>query len=204
MSSTEIGLSSNKNFISTNKNGILTTQDLLMHSVSHFFNIKKNIEIMIPIIEGKSQISLRVIDWFVTNYSKKYNTYYNLKLKDGLSKPFFVYLDYKQQLKAFSKKKFDPFCRRERIDFYDHDNNPIKTTVGQLNFFKWAIQKGIIQFIEKNLKEIENYMNNSIRQAYKKTDETDGEKQRRKRQELSISATKTVCKHQVKIIVDFN
>jgi len=194
------------NTIGSGKNGVLTTQDLLMHSVTQFFRVKKHMDVMLPIVEGKSPISLRVIDWFVTNYSKKNNTYYNLKSKDGNIKPFFVYMDYKQQLKGYSKKKFDPFCRRERINFYDHQNNPIETTVGQLNFFKWAIQKGIIKYIEKNLTEIESDMNNSIRHVYKKKpeDESAGEKARRKRQELSVSATKSVCKHQVKIVVDFS
>jgi hypothetical protein len=200
------------------KDGMITTQDLLMHSVTQFFKVKKNIEVMLPIIQGKSVISLRVIDWFVTNFSKKNNIYYNLKGKDGNIRPFFVYLDYKQQLKGFSKKKFDPFCRRERIEFIDHAGNKIETTVGQLNFFKWAIQKGIIKYIEKNLVEIEGDMNESIRQVYKKkappttvdgavvveTPPIEEAKIRRKRQELSVSATKSVCKHQVKIIVDFN
>jgi len=201
---------SNNNNVNLNeKEGIITTtQDLLMHSVTQFFKVKKNIEVMLPIIQGKSVISLRVIDWFVTNYSKKNNIYYNLKGKDGNIRPFFVYLDYKQQLKGFSKKKFDPFCRRERIEFIDHTNNKIETTVGQLNFFKWAIQKGIIKYIEKNLVEIENDMNESIRQIYKKTDpvipSSEDKTGRRKRQELSISATKSVCKHEVKIIIDFN
>ena len=83
---------------------ILTTQDLLMHSVSQFFRVRKNLEVMLPIIQGKSIISLRVIDWFVTNYSKKNNIFYNLKGKDGSISPFFVFLDYKQQLKGYSKK----------------------------------------------------------------------------------------------------
>lgn len=195
------------------KSEIMTTQDLLMHSVAQFFKMRKNLDVMLPIIQGKSPISLRVIDWFVTNYSKKKNVYYQLKAKDGSIRPFFVFLDYKQQLKGYSKKKFDPFCRRERIEFLDHENNPIETTVGQLNFFKWAIQKGIVKYIEKNLKEIETDMNNSIRQIYKKKDgalpEVVGntaiiDKNRRKRQELSVSATKSVCKHQVKIVVDFD
>jgi len=193
----------NDGFVSDlGKSQIMTTQDLLMHSVTQFFKIKKNIELMLPIINGKSVISLRVIDWFVTNYSKKNNIYYNLKCKEGNIKPFFVYLDYKQQLKGYSKKKFDPFCRRERINFFDHNNNKIETTVGQLNFFKWAIQKGILKYIEINLEDVEKDMNNSIKQVYKK--DPSNEKTRRKRQELSVSATKSVCKHQVKIIVDFN
>lgn len=200
----------NKLDTNIDKGVIITTQDLLMHSVTHFFKVKKNIEVMLPIIQGKSLISLRVIDWFVTNYSKKNNIYYNLKGKDNNIRPFFVYLDYKQQLKGFSKKKFDPFCRRERIEFIDHANNKIETTVGQLNFFKWAIQKGIIKYIEKNLADIEADMNESIRLVYKSDPSTTSttkpaeDKVRRKRQELSISATKSVCKHEVKIIIDFN
>jgi hypothetical protein len=205
---------SNHDDINSIKSDIMSTQDLLMHSVSQFFKIRKNLDMMLPIIQGKSPISLRVIDWFVTNYSKKKNIYYQLKAKDGSIRPFFVFLDYKQQLKGYSKKKFDPFCRRERIEFLDHENKPIETTVGQLNFFKWAIQKGIIKYIEKKLKEIENDMNDSIRQVYKKpVDEISAssetisnalDKNRRKRQELSVSATKSVCKHQVKIVVDFD
>jgi hypothetical protein len=205
---------SNHDDINSIKSDIMSTQDLLMHSVSQFFKIRKNLDMMLPIIQGKSPISLRVIDWFVTNYSKKKNIYYQLKAKDGSIRPFFVFLDYKQQLKGYSKKKFDPFCRRERIEFLDHENKPIETTVGQLNFFKWAIQKGIIKYIEKKLKEIENDMNDSIRQVYKKPIEELAassdtisnalDKNRRKRQELSVSATKSVCKHQVKIVVDFD
>ena len=56
-----------------------------------------------------------------TSYTKKNNTTYDLfyeKNKEILSKQFIVYLNYKSQLKAYSKKQFDPFCRRQRINFY--------------------------------------------------------------------------------------
>lgn len=175
-----------------------------MHSLAQFFRIKKHMDVLLPIVKGKSPISLRIIDWFVTNYAKKHATHYNLKNKAGKPNPFFVYMDYKQQLKGYSKKKFDPFCRRERINFYDHENQPIATTVGQLNFFKWAIQKGVIKYIEKNLKEIEADMNESIKLLYQKKNGAETETDKSKRQELSISATKSVCKHQVKIVVDFS
>ncbi len=33
---------------------------------------------ILPILTGKSKISLRLIDWFVTNYAKIYNTHYSL------------------------------------------------------------------------------------------------------------------------------
>ena len=157
---------------------------------------------MIDIIEGRSAISLRLLDWFVTNFAKKNNTSYDIIDKDNSLKKFIVYIDYKSQLKAYSKKQFDPFCRRERISFYDHDNNEIETTVGQLNFFRWAIENNIVDYVEKNLSIIENDMNNSIKYIYKKSKE-DAEKIRRKRHELSVSATKTVNKHDVKIVVKF-
>ena len=48
-------------------------------------------------------------------------------------KQFNTYHAYKSQLKSFSKKKFDPFCRRNRIMF-DCNGVEIETTVGQLNF----------------------------------------------------------------------
>ena len=140
------------------------------------------------------------MDWFVTNYSKKNNISYEIELNNK-KKNFIVYLDYKSQLKAYSKKQFDPFCRRERISFFDHSNTELVTTVGQLNFFRWAIETNIINYIIENFSLIENDMNNSLRNLYKKTE---GDSNRRKRTELSISATKTVNKHDVSIIVQFD
>lgn len=182
-------------------------EDLLMLSLTQFFKNKNHFNKMLRIVDGKSNISLRILDWFVTNYSKKNNTSYDIIEKGEKLKKFIVYLDYKSQLKAYSKKQFDPFCRRERISFYDHDNNEIVTTVGQLNFFRWAIENDILTYVEKNLKAIESDMNNSIRNIYKKSKTDNGKdlpKERKKRHELSISATKTVNKHDVKIIVQFD
>ena len=113
-----------------------------------------------------------------------------------------VFLSYKEQLRAYSKKQFDPFCRRERIIFKDINNQSINTTVGQLNFFRWAIQNKILNYVEENLSEIENDMNSSIKHLYRRKNK-DKEKIRRKRKELSVSATKTVSKHDVTILVKF-
>ena len=180
---------------------ISSKKDLLMQSLINFFINRDNLDQVIPIITGKSKISLRILDWFVTNYSKKNNVHYQTILNNK-TKNFIVYLDYKAQLKAYSKKQFDPFCRRERISFIDHDTNELITTVGQLNFFRWAIENDILNYITLNYDIIENDMNNSLRNLYKKKDGED--KNRRKRTELSISATKTVNKHNVSIIIQFD
>ena len=180
---------------------ISSKKDLLMQSLINFFINRCNLDKVIPIITGKSKISLRILDWFVTNYSKKNNIHYQIILNNK-TKNFIVYLDYKAQLKAYSKKQFDPFCRRERISFIDHDTNELITTVGQLNFFRWAIENDILNYIILNYDIIENDMNNSLRNLYKKKEGED--KNRRKRTELSISATKTVNKHNVSIIIQFD
>jgi hypothetical protein len=180
---------------------ISSKKDLLMQSLISFFTNRTNLDQVVPIISGHSHISLRILDWFVTNYSKKNNIHYQITVNNKI-KNFIVYLDYKAQLKAYSKKQFDPFCRRERISFIDHDMNELITTVGQLNFFRWAIENNILEYIIENYDTIESDMNNSLRNLYKKKD---GEKNsRRKRTELSISATKTVNKHNVSIVVQFD
>lgn len=198
-------------------------QDVLMVSLSHFFSNKWRIQQMLKITEGRSPISLRDLDWFATNYSKKLNTNYNIYLIDNDKeimvldedplpigakhlRKFFVHLDYKSQLKAYSKKQFDPFCRRRRIAFVDAESNQIETTVGQLNFFRWCIENHIIEYVERNLKTIADDMKRCIKSVYKKTvGESDSDTgERRKRQELSISATKTISKHNVNITVRFD
>jgi hypothetical protein len=181
---------------------ISSKKDILMTSLISFFSNRTNLDRVIPIITGKSTISLRILDWFVTNYSKKNNVNYQITHKETKkTSNFIVYLDYKSQLKAYSKHNFDPFCRRERISFIDHDSKELITTVGQLNFFRWAIENDILEYIVDNYKIIENDMNDSLKNLYKKDS---NDKSRRKRTELSVSATKTVNKHNVSILVQFD
>ena len=183
----------NKTFSNLNSRHVV-----LMNKIKKFYSNKNNLEILMSIIEGESSLSLRVIDYFVTNYARekeiiyeniqeyeadcsgtenetietsneKHNLINENKRVIELNKKhtpekFMVYYSYKSQLKAYSKKQFDPFCRRERIlffiDKYDGVNNePVRTTVGQLNFFRWAIKNNILNYIYKNYENIENEMN---------------------------------------------
>jgi hypothetical protein len=143
-------------------------QALLMIPLTKYFCQKNNIEKLQEILEGRSDVSLRLIDWFVTNYSKKNNVMYNLKDFNADNQPanfndlFNVFNNYKSQLKSFNKKNFDPFCRRVRIHFYYTKDKFISTTVGQLNFFKWLLENHIIDYIKMHLKDIEADMISTI------------------------------------------
>jgi hypothetical protein len=143
---------------------------------------------------------LRIVDWFSTNYAKKYFTVYNLK--NG--RRFKVYEDYKLKLRAYSKKRFDPFCRWERITIPYNEDKHIQTTIGQLNFFKWALENDVIDYIMANYSSIESDMNNRNSSSRKKEDSsTQKTKTRKKREELSVSATKTIKKEDIEIVVSF-
>ena len=190
-------------------NSTYTTQnDLLLRNLLVFYDTKKNdnLDNMLRIITGESKISLRIVDWFATNYAKKFYTLYEInQTADNMLRRFKVYDDYKLKLKAYSKRRFDPFCRWDRISIPYKDDKCIETTIGQLNFFKWALENQVVEFIESNYDTIEKDMNN--RNSTSKRKELlligDNAKTRKKREELSISATKSIKKEKVEIVVKF-
>lgn len=180
-------------------NTYTTQNSLLIDNLLKFYNENNNMDKMLSIINGQSNISLRIVDWFTTNYAKKYYTVYNL---DNNTR-FKVYMDYKLKLKAYSKKRFDPFCRWERINVPYKNGNFIQTTIGQLNFFKWALENNVIKYIEEHQKLIENDMNNRNSISKKKEKVIVNQQTRKKREELSLSATKSIKKENVEIVVTF-
>ena len=128
---------------------------LLLQSLERFYDDPKNGSKLLDIINHRiNGISLRTIEWFVTNYAKKNNVSYK---KEISGRVFTVHIEYKSTLEGYSKKLFDPFCRTERIDFVVNGET-IKTTIGQLNFVRWCIQNNII---EHTLKEVETKKTNA-------------------------------------------
>jgi hypothetical protein len=177
-----------------------TQNELLLNNLMDFYKDEKNLTRMLKIITGDSKISLRIVDWFATNYAKKN---YTLFITED-DKRFKVYYDYKLKLKAYSKKRFDPFCRWDRISIPYKNGTCIETTIGQLNFFKWAIENQVINYIEENYDTIEKDMNNRNSTSKRKESGLDNTKTRKKREELSISATKSIKKEEVEIVVQFH
>jgi len=204
-----------------------TQNDLLLVNLMKFyrttyvndpdtFNPNNNLDKMLRIVTGDSKISLRIVDWFATNYAKKHYTGYTIEggnedtdsiTEENVSKyyrRFKVYDDYKLKLKAYSKKRFDPFCRWDRISIPYKNDTCIETTIGQLNFFKWALENKVIDYIEENYEIIEKDMNNRNSTSKRKDQIVDNSKTRKKREELSVSATKSIKKEKVEIVVQFH
>lgn len=158
-----------------NKKNIVQDKDLnereivMLNSARKFFKNKANLDVMIPIIQCEpGEISLRLLDWFVTNYCKENKIIYNTRSSNGKIEPFDAFQEYSIELNTYSKFYFDPFCRDRKIIFTvlarDKDSEKqtkvsFETAVCQLNFFVWAIGNNVIGYVKKHIEEIIRHMN---------------------------------------------
>lgn len=205
----------------TVKNRVQCKQDQVVSWLHDFYSSPGNLEKLLPILQGTSPVSLRLVDYFVTNYAKKMNTSFPQS-----GRHFLIYFNYKRELNAYSKRLFDPFCRRERIMFQVRGMEPFVTTVGQLNFFRWFIEKNILEYILENREVIEKDMNATLKIHYSRSNTTRStaadsttisdpsnatmttlsteSKGRKKRCELTQSAMKKVNVHECDVVVSFS
>lgn len=179
-----------------------TCQELLLTSLTDFYNDNPVYKTTLKeIIDGKHRLSLRLIDWFVTHYSKSLNVFYWVcKNSDEVFESYpshisdtkdcrrvNLYLDYRAQLKSYAKINFDSFRRHDRITFILdlQTNDFIETTVGQLNFFRWIFNNNVIEYVMNNYDTIyQNMIDNNTFAKSKKTKRTHNNVQ---------DITKTIC-----------
>lgn len=146
-------------------NGIVqhSPHDVIMRAVSTYFAKHPQHAwtmacIVVPRRHGlpnEQSISLRVLDWYVTNYAREHDPR--------------THQSYRTQLTRYSKYMFDPFSRRMRVrvgvpahlqqqqkSTDDGTAAPkqqvvvMTTTPAQLNFFRWAFQSGVMDFVSRN------------------------------------------------------
>lgn len=198
----------------TRKRKIHCKQELIVMSLQTFYAARKDLPEIMELLQGTSIISLRLIDWFVTNYAKRHNIGYILG-----SQEFMVYMSYKSQLKAYSKKLFDPFCRRERIMFSLPGTEQFVTTVGKLNFFRWAIEKNVIEYLKANRVTVEAEMNAHMKQLSRSRstrnttnsstetvsqDKKEEKVPKRVRTAFQTTPPQTLCRRDIEINVGFD
>lgn len=111
-------------------------------SLCRFYRDPYNADVLEKVVTGKSPltdkcpVSLRLVEWYV-NYDKATGK------------------EYHAQLKAYTRRLFDPFRRQSRVVV---EGRGFDTTVGQMNFFKWLIEEGHWERILENHVELNAIM----------------------------------------------
>lgn len=176
-------------------------KDIKNNIINFYKKDYNNLVKLLEITVYKNNIPLRLIEWFVTNYTKKNKISY--KFYDKINESYTqvdVYNSYKIQLQGYGKELFDPFCRGSRIvlSYIDIDTQQEKeftTAYKQLNFFKWVIENKIIDYIKKHYEEIytdmninnrnRNYTRNKSLYSVESSDTMSGNSIKKKKSELS-------------------
>ena len=130
------------------------SDEVLLESVLEWYNEDETrVEAFMAIVKRKNGMSLRVIDWLVTNYSKTKSVVLET---DGV--PQDLNRDYQKNLSAYNKRNMDPFARKNKISIMVDGKESRNSTVGQLNFFRWFIKNGISSFLQGNKGLVEGHM----------------------------------------------
>ena len=161
--------------ISYSSNSLLSGADkVLLESILEYYNDNiENIKKLLSIVKRKNGMSLRVIDYLCTNYSKEHSIV--IETKDGHI-PRDLNGDYQKNLNAYNKKYLDPFSRRNKIvinvSYDNHETHEKRnTSIGQLNFFRWFFKNNIDQYLSKEKKTVEAHMKkmeNEIKKSKKR------------------------------------
>lgn len=120
----------------------------LENSLQQFFQEESHLQQFLCIVERKNNLTLRKLERFITKDARQHN--FMFKRKDG--KIFRLYSEYRRQQNAFTKRLFDPFCRYDRVVLHGPNVQPkfkdgYESTLGQLNFFRWAIHNEVLPYI---------------------------------------------------------
>jgi hypothetical protein len=172
----------------------------LLNTLLDFYKEPENLDILKKIVNREfivnqnKKLSIRMVNWFVTNYSKQYFTVYDVPntKKEEPARRFIVWTNYKSTEDSYSKEMFDPYCRKDRIVIPYNKESSIETTVAQLHFFKWAILNKVLDYIVQHFDDIEIDMASRLN-TLKKRPLHEG-KTRKKREELSVNACRSIRK----------
>lgn len=132
----------------------------ILASLKDFYSSDTVNTLLLPVIEQSTSVSLRALDWLVTNYSKKHN----VTCKSKSNHMFNIHQGYKAALHINKRRNFDPFRRRTRLRVH-YDGGFVESTIGQLNFMQWAEEHGVMKYLIENLDSIDKEMNDTTKQS---------------------------------------
>jgi hypothetical protein len=129
----------------------LSADNLIIEKAIKFFNENHLWKELANIIEGKNKLlPLSKIELFVMKYSNEKKIIYKT-LRNGKQYNFNVNEEYQKEVAHYSKRLMEPFKRdHSRLIRFIHDDLILTTTVGQLNYMRWAFENGVIYYILKH------------------------------------------------------
>ena len=137
-----------------NPQNISLSDSVLLESILDWYNEDEtNVTKFLEVVKRKNGMSLRVIDWLVTNFSKTHSVAIN---SEGV--PRDLNRDYQKNLSAYNKKNMDPFARRNKIKIVVFGKEERSSTVGQLNFFRWYYKNRINVYLNEHREVVESHM----------------------------------------------
>ena len=155
-----------------------------LKELAPYFSEALQRDVLVPVATQTFDVSLRVLDYTCTNYAKKTRV-----LTTG-SPPVHVFSLYKDWLRHYRRKTFDPFRRRERIYFRSPcDGTVLDTTVAQLNFLRWALTYDILAYVRRHAAVIERDMLATLGESKRRRQAMEAQGLKRRRAELSRAPT---------------
>lgn len=108
----------------------------------------------------EAAISLRLLDWLCANYSYTRRVVYTIN-----GQPFHLHRRYKAALSSWTKARFDVFARTSKVLYVRRGcGGRVLTSAAQLNFVRWTIQNGVLDYAQSHAGAIEEDMLQTARQ----------------------------------------
>lgn len=129
--------------------------DILARSLTQFYADEQNWDALEPYLRGKGDVSYRLLDFLVFHLSKTQRLQYthNNRLTT-------INAESQMLLQAMQRRHFDPFKRvaKNRVLSVGPPGRQLDSTLPQLMFFRWALQKGVLEYAVSKQDEIREQM----------------------------------------------
>jgi len=179
-------------------------QDILQRNLLKFYANDVQMKKLCFLLSKNSDVSLREWDFLCTHYTKTHNVLYYIENSIGKRELINLNMNYRSQLKAYSKANFDPFKRHNRITVPCKyaDTKTIETTCGQLCFFKFVIEKDMYEWLKKS-KNLENLRHDMNQYSKKRRTSTQVARSVSNNSVSTPKGNKSISRHDVNITVFF-
>ena len=180
--------------------GTLSRREMtLLHHLETEYTPRLAEEVLKPLLTQESPVSLRSLDWMVTNFSKQHNIVCSSSVPGHMTN---VHHAYRATLGFWKRKLFDPFRRRSRIHV-KIGSDTFETTLGQANFALWCYRTGILAYVLGHIDLIEADMNSVSQKQKRERRDAANRGVRRKRAELTSAPASMCVAYAAPCLVDF-